>query len=36
MRFVQASALDSIDDYRLLEGEKPRAGAGEVVIRIAA
>jgi len=36
MRFVQASALDSIDDYRLLEGEKPQAGAGQVVIRIAA
>ena len=36
MRFVQASALDSIDGYRLLEGETPRAGAGEVVIRIAA
>ena len=36
MKFVQASSLDSIDDYRLLEGETPRPGPGEVVIRIAA
>ena len=36
MRFVQASSLDSIDDYRLLEGETPRPGPGEVVIKVAA
>ena len=36
MRLVQAASLDSIDDYRLIEGEKPRPGPGEVVIRIAA
>jgi NADPH:quinone reductase len=36
MRFVQASSLESIDDYQLLEGEKPRPGAGEVVIKVAA
>jgi NADPH:quinone reductase len=36
MRFVQASSLDSIDDYRLIEGEKPQARPGEVVIKVAA
>ena len=36
MRLVQAASLDSIDDYRLIEGETPRPGPGEVVIRIAA
>jgi NADPH2:quinone reductase len=36
MRFVQASSLDSIDDYRLIEAETPKARPGEVVIRIAA
>ncbi len=36
MRFVQASSLDAIDAYQLLTGEKPRPGAGEVVIKIAA
>jgi NADPH2:quinone reductase len=36
MRFVQASALDSIGDYQLLQGDRPRPGAGEVVIKVAA
>jgi NADPH2:quinone reductase len=36
MRFVQAASLDSIDDYRLLEGDKPRPRDGEVVVRVAA
>jgi len=36
LRFVQAASLDSIDDYRLLEGEAPRPGPGEVVIKVAA
>jgi NADPH2:quinone reductase len=36
MRFVQASSLESIDDYRLIEGEKPRPGPGEVAIKVAA
>jgi len=36
MRLVQAASLDSIDDYRLIEGETPQPGPGEVVIRIAA
>jgi len=36
MRFVQASSLESIDDYRLLEGEKPLPGPGELAIKVAA
>ena len=36
MKFVQASTLDSIADYRLLEGETPRPGQGEVLIKVAA
>jgi len=36
MKFVQAATLDSIADYRLLEGETPRPGPGEVLIKVAA
>lgn len=36
MKFVQASTLDSIADYRLLEGETPKPGPGEVLIKVAA
>jgi NADPH2:quinone reductase len=36
MKFVQASTLDSITDYRLLEGETPMPGPGEVLIKVAA
>jgi NADPH2:quinone reductase len=36
MRFVQASSLDSIDDYQLRDGETPRPGPGEVLIKVAA
>jgi len=36
MKFVQASTLDSIADYRLLEGEAPKPGPGEVLIKVAA
>ena len=36
MKFVQASTLDSIADYRLLEGETPKPGPGEVLIKMAA
>jgi NADPH2:quinone reductase len=36
LRFVQASSLESIDDYQLLEGETPRPGPGEVAIKVAA
>jgi NADPH2:quinone reductase len=36
MRFVQASSLDSIDDYQLLEVDKPTPGPGEVVVKVAA
>jgi NADPH2:quinone reductase len=35
MRLVQASSLDSIDDYHLLEGEPPQPRPGEVVIKVA-
>lgn len=36
MKFVQASTLDSIADYRLLEGETPKPGPGEALIKVAA
>lgn len=36
MKFVQAATLDSIADYRLLEGDAPRPGAGQVLIKVAA
>jgi NADPH:quinone reductase len=36
MKFVQAAKLDSIVDYGLREGEIPRAGRGEVLIKVAA
>lgn len=36
MKFVQASTLDSIADYRLLEGEAPKPGPGEALIKVAA
>jgi len=36
MKFVQASTLDSIADYRLLEGETPKPRPGEVLIKVAA
>lgn len=36
MKFVQAATLDSIDDYRLLAGETPRPGPGEVLVKVAA
>jgi len=36
MKFVQASILDSIADYRLLEGDTPKPGPGEVLIKVAA
>lgn len=36
MKFVQASTLNSIADYRLLEGEAPKPGPGEVLIKVAA
>lgn len=36
MKFVQAMTLDSIADYRLQDGETPRPGPGEVLIKVAA
>lgn len=36
MKFVQAATLDSIADYRLQDGETPRPGPGEVLIKVAA
>lgn len=36
MKFVSAAALESIEDYALSEGEVPRPGPGEVLIRVAA
>jgi NADPH:quinone reductase len=36
MKFVQAQALDSIDDYRLLDGDPPTPRPNEVLIRVAA
>ncbi|QUD85982.1 NADPH:quinone oxidoreductase family protein [Phenylobacterium montanum] len=36
MRKVEAQALTSIDDYRLVEAEIPQPGQGEVVVRVAA
>lgn len=36
MKFVQATTLDSIADYRLQEGETPRPGPGEVLVKVAA
>lgn len=36
MKFVSAATLDSIADYRLLEGERPCPGPGEVLVKIAA
>src|ERR1700742_5401065 len=35
MKFIQAASLDSIADYRLLEGEPPRPGPGEVLVEVA-
>jgi NADPH2:quinone reductase len=36
MKFVQAAKLDSIADYALREGDVPRPGAGEVLVKVAA
>ncbi|MEZ5649360.1 MAG: NADPH:quinone oxidoreductase family protein [Burkholderiaceae bacterium] len=36
MKIVQASSLDSIDDYRLSEADEPRPAPGEIAIRVAA
>jgi NADPH2:quinone reductase len=36
MRRVEASALNSISDYRLVEAEPPRPGPGEVLIKVGA
>jgi NADPH2:quinone reductase len=36
MRRVEAAVLDSIGDYRLVEGERPVPAAGEVLIKVAA
>ena len=36
MRFVQAASLDSIADYRLLDGAPPEPGPGEVRVRVGA
>lgn len=36
MKRVQAAALDSIADYRLIEAEAPTPGPGQVVVRVAA
>jgi NADPH2:quinone reductase len=36
MRYVQAASLNSVDDYRLLDGDQPRPGPGEVVVKVAA
>ena len=36
MKFVQAAKLDSIADYVLREGDVPRPGAGEVLVKVAA
>lgn len=35
MRLVEADALGSIADYRLVERERPVAGPGEVLVRVA-
>lgn len=36
MHKVQAQALDSISDYRIVEAEVPRPGPGEVLVKVAA
>jgi len=36
MRIVQADALDSLDDYRLVEAATPAPGPGQVRIRVKA
>jgi NADPH:quinone reductase len=36
MRKVLADAVDSISDYRIVDAETPRAGQGEVLLRVAA
>jgi NADPH:quinone reductase len=36
MKYVQASALDSIADYRLLEAPAPEPGAGQLRVQVAA
>lgn len=36
MKIVQAHALDSLDDYAMVDAPLPQAGAGEVRIRVAA
>ena len=36
MRTVQAEKLDSIADYRLVEGPVPKPGPGEVLVKVAA
>lgn len=36
MKLVRADSLDSIADYRLLDADVPVAGAGEVLIKVAA
>jgi NADPH2:quinone reductase len=36
MRKVEAAALASLEGYRLVEVDAPRAGAGEVLVQVAA
>ena len=36
MKSVQADALDSIADYRLIEAETPKPAGGEVLVKVAA
>ena len=36
MRKIEAASLASIEDYRLVEVDAPRPGAGEVLVRVAA
>lgn len=36
MRFVQAQKIDSVADYRMVEGPRPSPGPGQVLIKVAA
>ncbi|HEX7944802.1 MAG TPA: NADPH:quinone oxidoreductase family protein [Phenylobacterium sp.] len=36
MRRVEASVLESISDYRLVDGERPAPGPGEVLVKVGA
>ena len=36
MKLVQAAKLDSIADYRLVDGPVPKPGPGEVLLKVAA